>query len=132
MSLRRAGFSAADAPTAGATVAVTATPAEPLLILNTALAGDPVTLTFDDQDWNVPQTITVTAVASTAITSKNIIINHTASSTDATFSGALISSVSVTYFDGTCGLWGYNRMDFDRNCHVGLGDFAMFLSEWLE
>lgn len=31
-----------------------------------------------------------------------------------------------------CGDWGYQAMDFDKNCYVDLVDFAAFAADWMK
>ncbi|OQA00491.1 MAG: hypothetical protein BWY71_00710 [Planctomycetes bacterium ADurb.Bin412] len=32
----------------------------------------------------------------------------------------------------TCGAWGYQAMDFDKNCYVDLADLAAFAADWMK
>ena len=124
----------AEQPAPGATVEITATCSKPVIRLNEASSGSPVTLIFSDQNWDTPQTIAVTAVDDDILTIQNPFISHTSSSAgDPAFDNLGINGVSVIYLDNdSCGLWGYNRMDFNRDCRVDMSDFAIFASKWIE
>lgn len=121
-------------PAPDATVEITATPSKPVIRLNGTSSGEPVTLIFSDQNWNTPQTVVVMAVDDDVLTTQNPSINHTSSSSgDPAFDNLGIKGVSIIYLDNdSCGLWGYNRIDFNRDCRVDISDFAIFASQWFE
>jgi len=100
---------------------------------------DPCTMT---SGWNVPQTITVTAVdndelaeAWTEYIPAEIIL--TPQSDDewynwTGFGGELeAEEVDVEVQDNECGAWGYDHRDVNEDCYVNLADFALFYSQWL-
>jgi hypothetical protein len=47
------------------------------------------------------------------------------------FSGS-IDNIQITYYEDTCGAWGYHPFDFNLDCFVSLADFAYFAGSWLE
>ncbi|MFK0733225.1 MAG: ExeM/NucH family extracellular endonuclease, partial [Gloeotrichia echinulata HAB0833] len=58
------------------------------------------TLTFTSANWNIAQTVTVTAVDDTAIEgTHSSTITHTASSSDSNYNGVSVSSVTATITD---------------------------------
>ena len=60
----------------------------------------PSSLTFSTSTWNVPQTVSVTAVDdSTVESTESATVTHTASTTDSAYATAGISSVTVTITD---------------------------------
>jgi len=64
------------------------------------LTVSPTTLTFTPANWNVPQTVTVTAVDDALAEGTHTgTIQHTASSTDSNYNGLAISPVTVTITD---------------------------------
>ncbi len=121
-------------PVAGARVEIAATPSGAQVRLNGGLAGEPTSLFFDDENWQSAQSIEVGAVDDDILTLGWVVIGHTSSSSgDPAFDNVLIDSVFVRYVDDeSCGLWGYNRMDFNEDCIVNLGDFSIFIQKWLE
>ncbi len=121
-------------PVAGATVEIAAAPSGPQVRLNGGLAGEPTSLFFDDENWQSAQSVEVAAVDDDVLTLRSVVIGHTSSSSgDPAFDNARVDSVFVTYVDDdSCGLWGYNRMDFNQDCIVNLGDFSIFIQKWLE
>ena len=79
------------APTAN--VSITVTP-------DAQITVSPSTLTFTSSNWNVAQTVTVTAVNDTTIEgTHNGVIKHTVSSTDTSYNGLSLSSVTATMTD---------------------------------
>jgi len=62
--------------------------------------GNPVTVTFTPTNWNVPQTITVTAVDDDLQEGpQTSVITHTASSQDENFDGLALDNVIVSVAD---------------------------------
>lgn len=92
-------------------------------------------LTFTSANGNTPQTVTVTAVDDLDVEgNEGTSIVYTVSSTDSAFDDGWMTprTTAVTVLDNECGPWGYNVMDFNQNCYVDLGDFAIFVVEWLK
>jgi uncharacterized delta-60 repeat protein len=64
------------------------------------LTAAPLTLTFTAANWNVPQTVTVTAVDDLAIEGTHTgTITHAAASTDANYNGLAVASVTAAITD---------------------------------
>jgi hypothetical protein len=93
-----------DGPTGDTyTVVLQTQPAADVTVTVGSGAGitrSPDTITFSTANWNVPQTVTVTAVPDADLEcGTNTTLAHTASSADATYNGAPVSSVSVDIQD---------------------------------
>ncbi len=89
-------------PTNPVTIAVTSeTPGSATVNKSGGTAGESQTLTFTTSDWNQRQTVTVTGVndAIDNPTSRTSTITHTATSTDTTYKGITIASVTATVID---------------------------------
>jgi hypothetical protein len=119
-----------------ADVWITAVPSDGQIDLGQG-PGLPVVLNFTTSNWNIPQTVTVTAVDDDVYEGKSphtTAITHTAISTDENYNAIVIASVDVSVTDDelTCGDWGYLRSDLNRDCYVDLVDFAIFAQQWLE
>jgi hypothetical protein len=119
-----------------ADVGITAVPSDGQIDLGQG-PGLPVVLNFTTSNWNIPQTVTVTAVDDDVYEGKSphtTAITHTAISTDENYNAIVIASVDVSVTDDelTCGDWGYLRSDLNRDCYVDLVDFAIFAQQWLE
>jgi hypothetical protein len=83
------------APTANVTIAMNP---------GTQVTVVPPTLTFTPANWNVPQTVTVTAVDDALVEGPHAAtIAHTAASTDAAYSGIAIVSVTANITDNDVG-----------------------------
>ena len=79
---------------------------QPLADVTVTVATDgkttasPASLTFNAGNWNVPQTITVTAVNDAVAEGvHSSVVTHTATSTDADYNGIAISDVTATIVD---------------------------------
>jgi len=122
-------------PTSGATVQIKAVPSDAQIKLNGAAAGIAVDISFTDQNWDSPQTITVEA-KNDNLTDPNHTssISHIATSAqDPAFNNYPVGDISVAIIeDDTCGNWGYSKMDFNEDCYVDLKDLAMFAGQWLD
>ena len=91
----------------------------------------PITLTFTTANWNTPRTVTVTVAEDEVLEdNRTARITHTPQSTG-DYSKAIIDDMVVTILEDECGLWGYERMDFNRDCYVDIRDLAEFVSQWL-
>lgn len=92
-------------------------------------AGNPVALTFTPANWNVPQTVTVTAiddaVAEGAHTSS---ITHTAVSGDASYDGIAIPALAADVADDDTALIGFAAADSGGAENVALLNIAVNLT----
>jgi glucose/arabinose dehydrogenase len=80
------------APTANVTIALTNTAGQ--------TATTPTSLTFTPQNWDTPQTVTVTAVDDTAVEGPHTgTITHTVTSTDTRYSGLTVAPLTVNITD---------------------------------
>ncbi len=43
-----------------------------------------------------------------------------------------IDNIEITYYEDTCGAWGFNALDFNYDCYVDMSDFAYFANTWLD
>ena len=60
----------------------------------------PSTLTFAPQNWDVPQTVTVSAVNDSVVEGMDTaVIAHSAASTDAGYNGISVADVTVSIGD---------------------------------
>ncbi len=78
-------------PSSNVTVTVRSHKPEAATVQTTGAAGTTATLVFTPTDWNTPQTVTVTGVDDSVVNSngsRNSVISHTASSSDANYQGA--------------------------------------------
>jgi hypothetical protein len=92
------------------------------------------TLTFTTDNWNTSQTVTVAAVDDGELETDphSATITHIVSSEDLGYDDLPVPNVNVIIRENNCGAWGFNPMDFDEDCYVGLRDFARFAAEWLK
>ncbi|MBN2376265.1 MAG: LamG domain-containing protein [Sedimentisphaerales bacterium] len=91
----------------------------------------PITLTFTTSNWSTPQTVTVTVADDVVLEDdRDARLTHTPSSTG-DFKNAVIDDLIVTVLEDECGRWGYDPMDFNKDCYIDLLDMAEFMSEWL-
>ena len=92
------------------------------------------TLTFTSDNWDTPQTVTVAAVDDGELETDphSATITHIVSSDDLGYDGLAVLNVNAIILENECGAWGFNPMDFDEDCYVGLKDFARFAAEWLK
>ena len=100
------------------------------LRLNGGIPNTLITLTFTTSNWSTPQTVNVATV-------DDILANGDRTATvKLTATGGIFTGVAgnanVHILDDECGAWGYISMDFNRDCIVNLGDFALFAESWLE
>ena len=65
----------------------------------TDVTPNPTTLTFATSNWNTAQTVTVTAGDDTDTTTDMVTLTHSATSTDGSYDGITIASVTVTVTD---------------------------------
>ncbi len=85
------------------TLVLTSQPTSPVTIAvsgGAQLTATPPTLTFTASDWNLPQTVTVTAVDDAAVEGAHTgTITHTASSVDAAYQGISVPNVVANISD---------------------------------
>ncbi len=116
------------APSSDVTVRLTELDADP-----NDLVISPAVIVFTAANYNVPKTVTVTAVdddlIETEIEDQLISFEIT---TDDTEYQLLDKEMSVQVLDNECGATGYNQKDFNEDCIVDLLDFAEFAAEWLK
>ena len=84
----------ASQPTADVTITVSP-PSD------SGISVDNATLTFTDTDWNVEQTVTVSAAADDNTVTDTAVISHTAASTDTDYNGITVENVTVTIHDSS-------------------------------
>jgi hypothetical protein len=93
--------------------------------------GPSVQLVFDEQTWSLGQTVLVKAVDDHDLEFNHISkITHTASSRDIRFD-KVEACLIIPVLDDECGAWGFDRMDFNRDCRVDAADLAQFAESWL-
>lgn len=109
------------------------------IILEDASFVDQVTLdksvlTFTPANWNILQTVRVTAIDDTLLENAT----HTAS-LKLDFSSSVIAYnrlpaeiIEVTILENDCGAWGYAPGDMDKNCIVNIDDLVRFAQWWLD
>jgi len=117
-----------------ADVQITATPVDEQIDLGNG-PGVAITLDFLTGNWNIAQTINITADDDDVYegaTPHKTTINHTAQGGE--YDGINIEPVTVYVVDNDlpCGGWGYLRTDLNRDCYVNLLDFVMFTEQWLK
>ncbi len=91
-------------------------------------------ITFTAANWYIPQKVYVTAVDDDIRFENNhtSTIHHSISTTAAEYLGVAVADVIVDVADNECGVWGYSPYDFNEDCSVDLGDFAIFAAGWLD
>jgi hypothetical protein len=96
----------------------------------------PLQVTFDQNDFDTPQTILVTAVDDNATESHPhpTLISHTVSHPGGSqeFDAAVVSDVSVSIAENDCGAGPFSTMDFNQDCIVDIFDYARFAAEWMD
>ena len=95
---------------------------------------NPETLTFTTVNWNIPQTVTVTAVDDDIyepLIHTTTITSSVTAGSDSIFAGQLLDNVVVEIADNDCGPGRYLEADLTQDCTVGLADFAIMASQWL-
>lgn len=109
-------------------VQITVTPSAGLSVGNGD--GQPRQLTFDDTDWDDPQTVTV-SIADPLAAFDDPKIQHTIQSDDPQYDDIPIRDVTVIVQEDECGIWGYLPSDYNLDCKINLEDFSMLASLWL-
>jgi hypothetical protein len=103
-------------------------------------AGVSKVLSFDTNNWDVPQPVTVTAVVEDPYPGDAVVsITHSLGGID--FEDPNYVTLTVPADLGIqlleiapeleCGVWGYHALDFNEDCYVNLPDLAVFAAEWL-
>ena len=90
-------------------------------------------LVFEPGNYNVAQTVTVTAVDDDVLENDphSTVIQHVVTSGDLSYNGYEIDDVTVTIAENDCGAWGYRNSDVNTDCDVNLLDFAIMAADWL-
>ncbi len=104
------------------------------LEVNGAGASNSIVLNFDSGNYSTPIVVTVTAVEDDinnvfGAAERTATISHVAAS--AGDYDSVSNDLTVTIIDDDCGSWGFDSMDFNHDCYVGLADFADFVVEWM-
>ncbi|MBP7053176.1 MAG: hypothetical protein KBE65_19390 [Phycisphaerae bacterium] len=104
------------------------------LSINDLAPGEVATLVFERATYLTPQTVRITAVDDSAyLGNRNVTLTHSIMSADAYWDQMqdVQMMVSILEDDLTCGDWGYNEMDFNRDCAVDWSDLALFAAQWM-
>jgi len=112
-------------------VTVTVDPDEQLDVGNGR--GNPIEIVIEPEDWDSPQTVTVTAYDDDVLEEEPHlgIISHSISSADPDFDDKPLPVVNVSIFDNECGAWGFLYSDLNFDCIVNFKDHAIFALYWL-
>jgi hypothetical protein len=96
------------------------------------VALDPAVLNFDGSNWNIPQSVTVTAVDDALLETDPHAAVLTLTATNGSEYDALDPvSVPVSIYENECGAWGYLWADLDQDCDVDITDLSELAAEWL-
>jgi len=106
------------------------------------VADEPNRLTFTPGNYNVNQTICLTALDDEELVEAGLewisgIILLNGQSKDIRYQsseeGGELDELEVDFNvqDNECGAIGYNPSDYNEDCRVGLADFAHYYNEWL-
>ncbi len=115
-----------------AAVVVTATADEQTAVDSGGGPAASIALTFDSNNWSIPQTVTVWAIDDDILEYEHTgTISHTVSSADSGYDGIEVRDVIVHIQDNECKAWGIAPMDFNEDCVVDIADLAEFASWWL-
>ncbi len=107
------------------------------LRLNGQAPGANLSLVFEEGFYTTPKIVTVTAVDDMVKQgNRTVTLTHTVSSQDAEWDAVEDYESTVFIYDNDygiedCGVWGYDDMDFNRDCYVNLLDYALFVNQWL-
>ena len=90
-------------------------------------------LVFTPTDYNIPQTVTVTAIDDNVSEADPhyTAIRQTVTSGDLSYDGFVLADINVTITENDCGAWGYLAGDLDLDCDVDFSDLAIMASNWL-
>lgn len=95
---------------------------------------DRTSLTFTPLDWNVPQTVLITAVDDNELENdrQEIALSVTVESAfDPEYNGLEVEPVIVTLLDDECGALGYAVSDFTLDCVIDMEDLVYLAEDWL-
>jgi len=93
---------------------------------------DQAELVFTSDDWDVPQDVIVSAFDDAELEYVHTsTISFAVASGDGEYDGLAVDDLVVTIQDNECGAWGFQAMDFDRDCVVSLSDLARVAESWL-
>jgi hypothetical protein len=98
------------------------------------LNGDEtVALTFTAGNWDTPQTVTVMAIDDSDAEAHphTTTLTHAISSDDESYAALTVDDVSVDIGENDCGAGPFAAADFDKDCKVGLADYAAIAAKWL-
>ncbi len=104
------------------------------LSINGLAAGEVETLVFEPGNYLRSQTVQITAVDDAVHTgNRNVTLTHSITSADTYWNSMQDVQLNVLVVDNdlTCGDWGYNEMDFNRDCYVDWSDLALFVTQWM-
>ncbi|MEE8306055.1 MAG: glycerophosphodiester phosphodiesterase family protein, partial [Gammaproteobacteria bacterium] len=124
-------YTSSEEPSAEVTVTIICPPE---LSLNHQPAGTDLPLSFQQGNYQDPQTVTVKVIDDDINQgNRNIALLHSAGSGDISWN-VVEDYYSVNIFDDDlgCGAWGYAEMDFNSDCYVNIIDFALFAEQWLD
>ncbi len=96
---------------------------------------EPVELTFTQDNWFIPQVVTVAAVndqKADGDAKHLIVLQHTAESDDERYDNMSPVSLPLWAEDDDCGSWGYWDADVNRDCRVDMQDLLAMAAQWLE
>jgi hypothetical protein len=91
----------------------------------------------DPVNWDIPQTIDVTADDDDVYEGDDdphtTVITHTSQSDDNDYDDISIDPVAVLVYDNemACGDWGYLRSDINKDCYVNILDLRELAAKWM-
>ena len=96
----------------------------------------PSLLTFNQSDWNVPRTVTISAIDETIDQYPDLyssVISHVVTSQDTYFGGYNIPDITLDVYDndGPCDPSEYLPEDIVKDCQINMDDFLSLAAEWL-
>ena len=95
---------------------------------------EPEQVIFTDDNWSVPQTVTVIAIDDDVVETHphHTTIRYVVSSDNPFYDGRPVTGTVVSIRENECGALGFPPFDLDKNCRVDWRDFAMLASSWLD
>ncbi len=89
------------------------------------------TYVLDSSNWE-GVTVTIAAIDDSLIEAdpEEVTVTATASSSNPDWDGLSVADVTVFVLENECGARGYLLVDLNKDCVVGLGDLAMFASQF--
>jgi hypothetical protein len=94
----------------------------------------PPQVTFTTGDWQISQTVTITATDDNDMEREThgTTLGFTVTADPASpYSGYTLPNVTVNVHDNDCGTWSFDRADFNLDCQVNLEDFSLFAQDWV-